>query len=327
MKTGYSQIQNIPFPVNRLGMGTWQMGGPTTWGGKETGWGATDFSEALVTLEFAIGQGVNFFDTSDAYGRGRSEQLLGQAIRNAGNQNVAVCTKFGTREDAQGNVVLDFSPEWLKQAVEGSLKRLQREVIDVLLLHSPPDDFDFENYDAGPFEQLVQEGKIRTYGVSAKSLAGAENVIRSGFGSVVEAIYNMIDRRAEDTVLPLCKERGYAFIARCPLASGFLTDNPPKNFSPDDIRNSFPNAQNEWMYESATTIREIIREEPFSVSETALRFAASHPQVSVAIPGIRKKRHLESLVKAQQNLPLSPGIISKISEALPETYPGWTGRK
>jgi aryl-alcohol dehydrogenase-like predicted oxidoreductase len=326
MKNGYSKISNIPFPVNRLGMGTWQMGGPTTWGGKETGWGATDFSEALATLEFAIEQGVNFFDTSDAYGRGRSEQLLGQAIRNSGQQNVAVCTKFGTREDAQGNVVLDFSLVWLQQAVEGSLKRLQREVIDVLLLHSPPDDFDFKNYDPAPFEQLVREGKIRTYGVSVKSLAGAENVIRSGFGQVVEAIYNLIDRRAEDTVLPLCRERGYAFIARCPLASGFLTDSPPKNFSLDDIRSGFPEAQNEWMYQSAATIREIVKDEPFTVSESALRFTASHPQVSVAIPGIRKKRHVRSLVRAQQNLPLSPVIISKINEALPETYPGWIRR-
>jgi aryl-alcohol dehydrogenase-like predicted oxidoreductase len=80
------------------------------------------------------------------------------------------------------------------------------------------------------------------------------------------------------------------------------------------------------MYQSAATIREIVKDEPFTVSESALRFTASHPQVSVAIPGIRKKRHVRSLVRAQQNLPLSPVIISKINEALPETYPGWIRR-
>lgn len=323
MKNGFS---NIPFPISRFGMGTWQTGGPTVWGGRQTGWGDTDFSEALATLEFAIGSGVNFFDTSDAYGRGRSEELLGQAIRRSGKHEIAVCTKFGTREDEQGNVVLDFSPEWLQQAVEGSLKRLRRDVLDVLLLHSPPDDFDFKNYDPEPFERLVREGKIRNYGVSVKSLAGAENVIRSGFGSVVEAIYNMIDRRAEDSVFPLCKEQGYAFVARCPLASGFLTDKPPVEFSADDIRNNFPAAQNQWMAESVATIRAIVGEEPFTVSEMALRFAATHPQVSVVIPGMRRRRHVEGLVRARQGGAVSPAIVERLREALPETYPGWIRR-
>lgn len=321
-----SQIANLPFPTGRLGMGTWQIGGPTVWGGRQTGWGETDVEEALSTLAFAIGQGINFFDTADAYGHGQSEKLLGQALRNAGRPEVAVCTKFGTREDQSGRVTTDFSPEWLEVAVEGSLRRLQREVIDILLLHSPPDDFDWSRYDPEPFERLIRAGKIRAYGVSAKSVAGAEQVIRSGFGQVVEAIYNVLDRRAEERVFPLCAERGYAFIARCPLASGFLVDTPPVRFADDDIRSSFPEEQNSWMQASVATIRELFREESFTVSENALRFAASHPQVSVAIPGMRKKKHVESVIRCREHLPLNPALVEKIRQALPETYPGWIRR-
>ncbi|RMF22924.1 MAG: aldo/keto reductase, partial [Bacteroidetes bacterium] len=137
--------------VRRLGVGTWQIGGVTTWGGRPTGWGPTDPDEALQALRYALERGFNFFDTADAYGRGRSEELLGRAIRESGVEQVVVCTKFGSREDDRGRFFLDFSPAWLQSAVESSLRRLGRERLDILLLHSPPDDFDWENYDPTPF--------------------------------------------------------------------------------------------------------------------------------------------------------------------------------
>ncbi|MEY3051136.1 MAG: hypothetical protein RLY31_921 [Bacteroidota bacterium] len=305
-------------------MGTWQLGGPTVWGGKQTGWGSTDYAEATDALVHAMENGINFFDTSDAYGRGKSEELLGQALRMTGDKDMVVCTKFGTREDAAGQVYTDFSEAWLLRSVEGSLRRLGRDRLDVLLLHSPPDDFDWSRYDSSPLDKLVAAGKIRAYGVSAKTLAGARNAILSGFGTVVEAIYNMIDRRAEAAVFPLCREQGYAFIARCPLASGFLTDRPPQALPSDDIRHSIPPAQHEWMQEHTARLRTVLQaEEPFTFAENALRFAASHPDVSVVIPGMRRRQQVESVLRVRDHLPLSPVRCEAIARAVPETYPGW----
>ncbi len=305
-------------------MGTWQLGGPTVWGGKQTGWGSTDDTEAMDALVYAMSNGVNFFDTSDAYGRGKSEEMLGQALRVAGDKDMVVCTKFGTREDAAGQVYTDFGATWLAQSVEGSLRRLRRDRLDVLLLHSPPDDFDWSRYDPAPFDRLVAAGKIRAYGVSAKTLAGARHAILHGFGSVVEAIYNLIDRRAEADVLPLCRANGYGFIARCPLASGFLTDRPPHSLPEDDIRHSIPTAQHRWMEENTTRLREVLQAAgPFTLAENALRFAASHPDVSVVIPGMRRRRQVESVLRVRDHLPLPAEFCAGVAQAVPETYPGW----
>jgi len=249
--------------------------------------------------------------------------LLGRAIRESGVEQVVVCTKFGSREDDRGRFFLDFSPAWLQSAVEGSLRRLGRERLDILLLHSPPDDFDWENYDPTPFEQLRQAGKIGAYGVSVKTLRGAERVLEAGFGQVIEAIYNMLDRRAEESVLPRCRARGVAFIARCPLASGFLSGKVPARFAPDDFRSAFPEAQNEWLRSAAEKLAQATASEQEPLPETALRFVLSHPAVSVAIPGVRRKSYVDSMLRALEKGPLNPEALESIRREVPTTYPGW----
>lgn len=233
--------------VSALGFGTWQLGGPTTFGSTQIGWGEIDEAEGKRALQRALEVGINFFDTADLYGHGHAEELLGQATAGA-TTTTYICTKFGNRQDRAGRIYQDFSAAWLSTCVERSLRRLRRETIDVLLLHSPAADFDWSRYDPAPWEQLQRAGKIREYGVSGR-LHVAEQAIRHSFGKVVEVIYNVLDRRAEDAVIPEASRRGVSVIARVPLASGYLSDAMRKDtitFSPTDNRQYLPAAENKW---------------------------------------------------------------------------------
>ena len=307
----------------RIGFGTWQLGGETTHGGRQTGWGHTDEKEALRAIAHGLDCGIRFFDTADSYGKGRSERLLGKALK---GKEAIVCTKFGNLEDYTGKAVFDPSPAYMAGAVEASLKRLRRDTLDILLLHSPPDDFDWKNHDTAPYEKLVAEGKIRRYGLSAKTLKGAINALEHGFGSVVEVIYNALDRRAEEQVLPLCAAKNYAFVARVPLASGFLSpkylNDPVAPFPATDIRAQLPPEVTRWFADSTRKLS-FLHELEGGLSVSALRFSISHPQVTVAIPGIRKQEHALAATLAAQLGPLPPAALEEIARAVPTTFPGW----
>src|SRR5262249_23173839 len=148
----------------------------------------------------------------------------------------------------------DFTAAWLNESVEKSLRRLRRERLDVLLLHSPPDDFDWSSFDGAPLERLQRDGKICCFGVSCRSALGAERVLAAGFGSVLEIIYNAVDRRAEAKILPDAEAAGYAIVARVPLASGFLAGGygtSPESFSSTDFRSTLAAEEVAWRARSA----------------------------------------------------------------------------
>ena len=177
--------------LSRLGIGTWQLGGPNYVGDKPTGWGAVDKAAAIKAIHRAVDEGIRFIDTADSYGAGQAETIVGQALTGRSGQSgpdVEICTKFGNRRDASGQSTQDYSPAYLTEAVDASLRRLQRDTLDILLLHSPPDGFDWSSYDTEPFDALVRAGKIRAYGVSLRSVYGAKQVMAARFGSVLEVI-------------------------------------------------------------------------------------------------------------------------------------------
>lgn len=309
---------------SRIGFGTWQLGGDSTFGGKPNGWGVIDEQEAKRAILFALENGIAFFDTADGYGKGRSEEILGQTIAN--NPKAIICTKFGNREDEFGIAYQDFSAQWLQTAVENSLRRLKRETIDILLLHSPPDNFNWINYDITPLENLIQTGKIRSYGVSNKTHKGVENVINHNFGTTVEAIYNALDRRVSANVLPLCETKNYNFIARVPLASGFLTEktlfNEAKPLSVNDFRNNFTADITKWFIEQTTKLS-FLNDLEGGISVSALRFCLSNPAVSVVIPGMRNVKQVEQALLAQKLGALSEEILEKIKQKVPTVFAGW----
>lgn len=321
-------MQFRPFPplstrVSVIGFGTWAMGGESTLGGKQLGWGQTDRPEAERAVRRAVAGGINFYDTADIYGNGTSESLLGEWLHQ--DKDVLICTKFGNREDASGRVVQDFGAAWLTASVESSLRRLRRERLDVFLLHSPPDDFDWSQYDPAPLLALRDQGKIGCFGVSCRSVKGAQNVLRSRFGSVLELIYNALDRRAAETVLPEASRAGYAVVARVPLASGFLAgqyDENPASFSATDYRSTLAPAEVQWRARSSRGLS-FLADLPGGMAVSALRFSLSAPEIATVIPGMRRCAHVEKNLLASEHGPLDPASLKLIQEAVPHVYKGW----
>src|SRR2546426_304254 len=173
----YRRLGRLPRPVSAVGFGTWPLGGAQELGGRAVGRGDVDEREATRAIEHALAAGINFFDTADSYGDGRAETLLGRVLDGA--RDVVVCSKFGNRRDASGHAVKDFGATWLDHSIDGILTRLRRARIDVLLLHSPPDDFEWSRYDCAPLEACKARGAIGAYGVSA-SVRGAAAALRAG---------------------------------------------------------------------------------------------------------------------------------------------------
>lgn len=315
-------FKNVPIEISKFGIGTWQLGGPTSWNGKQTGWGKMEEEKAVELLNYAISKGINFIDTSDGYGKGRSETIIGKALQTVDSEQVVICTKFGSKEDLHGNYITDFSEQWLLKSVRESLLRLQIETIDILLLHSPPSDFDWNSYSSAPFEKLIQEGKIKTYGVSVRNRHDAIKVIKAGFGNVIEGTYNILDRRMEDEVLPLCLKHNYSFIARSVLAHGFLKDEVSSSFKSDDFRSAFPDEQNSWI---ANQVIKLKQEKQFKgrISQLAMRYAASCLAVQSVIVGVKNKAQIDALLEAQNLGQLDSEDIGLINQLIPEVYEKW----
>ncbi|GAB3798049.1 aldo/keto reductase [Spirosoma humi] len=311
--------------TSRLGFGTWQFGGPNVVNGHPTGWGEVDKADAIRAVHSALEQGINFFDTADSYGRGQSERILQEAFAQKPDVTKIICTKFGNRQSPDGKPIQDYSADYLTEAVEGSLDRLGVETLDLLLLHSPPDAFDWANYDPTPFEQLKQAGKIRAYGVSSRSVYGAKRVLEAGFGSALEVIYNALDRRAEELLFTAPNAGNYLFIGRVPLASGFL--NPAylmqdPVFPPDQYRHYLPDRDRDWLITSTRSLA-FLNDQPGGLATSALRFSLSNDAVGVVIPGMRNEKQVLANRQAEKLGPLSTDLLTRIRQAVPDVADHW----
>ncbi|MHA8097675.1 aldo/keto reductase [Aquirufa aurantiipilula] len=309
----------------KLGLGTWQLGGPNMVQGKAMGWGEISEEESLAILSAALEAGIQFIDTADSYGKGLSEVIVGNALQAATYpQDIMVCTKFGNVYLPDGTTGQDFSSEHLYASVKASLQRLQREHIDILLMHSPPDNFDWANYDRSPLEDLISQGLIRQYGVSSKSVYGAKRVMDAGFGSVIEVIYNALDRRVDEILGQHPNMSKYDIIGRVPLGSGFLSDRlliEEPNFGEDDYRSHMADRDKNWMLDNARKLA-FLAALPGGLSANALRFTLQNPIISVVIPGARSVNQVKSNVMASNLDALSQELIQRIEQSVP-SVPDW----
>jgi aryl-alcohol dehydrogenase-like predicted oxidoreductase len=307
-----------------LGFGTWPLGGETLLAGKPIGHSKISDKEALDALNKSIELGVNFFDTADIYGLGAAENLLGQALKGR-RDNAVICTKFGNRELEDGSLKADFSATWLETCVEGSLKRLQTDHLDILLLHGPSDATDWSKFDPEPFEKMITSGKILRYGISSHSVYGAESVLDAGIGSVIEVIYNAMDRRIAEKLLPQAEKDNTFVIARVPLAKGFISEKYCKktvSFPKEDHRSLISNNEKAWLLESAEKLS-FLSELPGGMAISGLRFCLSESRIGAVIPGMSSLMQVEENFKAIDLGPLPDDILAKIAAAVPEVYSGW----
>lgn len=223
----FRRLGNTDLRVSEISFGTWAIGGS---------WGKTDDQESLRALDRAIGSGVNFFDTADVYGDGHAEQLLAKATKGKEDE-IHIATKFCRAGDI-------FDPEtYSKKAVrafcEKSLKRLERERIDLYQIHCPPLEIIQDGRVFEVLDKLQQEGKIRYYGVSVETVEEGLVAMQNPDVRALQVIFNLFRQKPLYELFPTAKEKGVGILARVPLASGLLTGKFKKDthFEESDHRN------------------------------------------------------------------------------------------
>ncbi|CAM4516071.1 aldo/keto reductase [Paenibacillus typhae] len=268
----------------------------------------TEEGPAVSIIHEALDKGINFLDTADLYDAGRNEEIVGNAIRGR-RSDVVLATKVGNRRiPGQEGWSWDASKAYIKSAVRDSLRRLQTDYIDLYQLHGGTleDNID-ETIEA--FEELKQEGLIRYYGISSiRPAVVREYVKRSGIVSVMSQ-YSILDRRPEESILPLLEQHGISLIARGPLARGILTDNGRSRLEKEYLDYSVP--------ELASLQDRLTQQAPASrtLTQTALHYPLSQPAVAAVIPGASSLEQLRLNIAAAEAAPLTAAEADAVRQA------------
>ena len=303
--------------VSEIGFGAWAIGGPSDASGTPIGWGKTSDDESLAAIRRARDLGVTFFDTADSYGFGRSESLLGIVLSRT-RQNVVIATKVGNVRSPSGELKKDFSRQHIYIAVDGSLKRLRTDYIDLYQVHNPTIDVLRREEIQDAMERLQDQGKIRFWGVSVTTPDEGIEIIRNGWGHALQVLYNVVNQAPANELFPLAKAKGYGIIARVPLASGLLTGKFRHDtvFGKDDVRQNFLTPKRlEEALPRVDEVKSIIGGTARNLAEGALRFVLADDAVATTIPGGRNVRQVELNVAAADSA-LPPDVVTKLRARL-----------
>jgi aryl-alcohol dehydrogenase-like predicted oxidoreductase len=313
----FRKLGNTDITVSEIGFGAWAIGGASEAAGTPLGWGRTSDDESLATIRRARELGVTFFDTADIYGFGRSESLLGIVLSRR-RQDVVIATKVGNVRDVDGRLRKDFTPRHISHAVDGSLKRLRTDYIDLYQLHNPTLDELRRDEIHEAMDRLQEVGKIRYWGVSITTPDEGIEIINRGWGYTLQVLYNALNQAPAHELFPLAKEKGYGIIARVPLASGLLSGKfrPDTVFSSDDVRQNFLTPKRlEEVLPRIDEVKSIIGGTARSLAEGALRFTLCDDAVSTVIPGARNVRQVEMNVAADE-VRIPQEVVEKLQNRL-----------
>ena len=267
--------------ITPVGVGTAPIGSGRDW---PVWWGPQDEAESIRTIHTALDLGVNWIDTAPFYGWGRAEEIVGRALR--GRDDVLVYTKCGTLPDEERGDRMDLTPRAIRADVEASLRRLQRERVDLLQLHDVDRTTPIED-SWGEVQRLIGEGKVRHGGISNHSAADVERALEAGPLGALQYQYSLLHRDAEAEILPLAVERGIGLLAWSPLASGFLSDDfDLARLVPDDFRHNHPFARLD-LEPLRARLAEVGRREGRTAAQVALAWVLRHEGVAGAIVGVR----------------------------------------
>lgn len=305
------KLGNSGMEVSALGLGCMGM---------SFGYGpAADKTEMIALIRKAVEKGVNFFDTAEVYGPFVSEELVGEALAPF-KGNVVIATKFGFELDKDGHwTQLNSRPEHIKTAVEGSLKRLNVESIDLLYQHRVDPNVPIEEV-AGAVKDLIQAGKIKHFGLSE---AGVKTIRRAHAIQPVSALqseYSLWWREPEEEIIPTLEELGIGFVPFSPLGKGFLTGkmDDKTTFAPNDFRNAVPRFAAEARKANLALVHhlEILADAHLATpAQIALAWLLAQKPWIVPIPGTTKLHRLEENLESV-NVNLSSDDLSTIDQAL-----------
>ncbi len=309
------RLGSTGYEVSEVGLGAWAIGAD---------WGPVAEDDAVATIQAAIDHGVDFIDTADVYGDGRSERLVGSVRRGRPDARLVIATKAGRRlspHRADG-----YTADNLRRFVDRSLTNLQMDSLDVLQLHCPPTDVYDRPEVFAALDDLVDEGKIRHYGVSVEKVEEALAAIEYPGVETVQIIYNMFRQRPAERFLPLAAEHDIGVIARVPLASGLLTGKLTSDteFAPDDHRRfnrhgeafdvgeTFAGVPYDVGLAAVEQLRPLVPE-GWTMAQLALRWILDDPSVSTVIPGAKNPDQAAANASASTLEPLDAGMRRRIA--------------
>lgn len=297
------KLGNTGMTVSEIGLGAWQLANPD--------WKLDNQDEAIRIVRSSLDAGCNFFDTAPGYGGGRSEELLGKGLKGR-RQDVYICSKFS--HVMVDGVRREFVPSDIRTVLEGSLRRLGTDYLDVLLLHNPPRSLMDGTRAPGLYaelEALKKEGKVRAYGVSLDWRAELESVVRTTASSACEVMYNALYLEPE-AAFPEAAEKGVGLIVKVPLDSGWLSGRYDRQSRFDDIRKRWSPEVIERRFALVEKLKDLL-EPGETLPRLALQFCLARNEVSTVIPGAKTvEQALANFAAADHALP--SGTVERIRE-------------
>jgi aryl-alcohol dehydrogenase-like predicted oxidoreductase len=311
----YRAFGRTGWKVAAISFGAWAIGGS---------WGDVEDSESLAALHRCLDLGINFFDTADVYGDGRSEQLLAR-LRAERSEPFHVVTKAGRRLDP--HVASGYNRENLTAFVERSLKNLKTDCLELVQLHCPPTEVYYMPETFGVLDDLMQAGKIQYYGVSVEKVEEALKAIEYPNVQSVQIIFNIFRQRPTELFFQEAKRRKVSILARVPLASGLLTGKMKTNtaFAADDHRNfnrygeafdrgeTFAGVDYETGLQAVEEMRSLVPE-GYTMAQFALKWILMFDAVSCAIPGAKRPSQVDDNAAAADMLPLSKETMQRVRD-------------
>lgn len=306
--TKHIKLGKTGLMINPIGLGANAVGGHNIYPN-------LDEQNGIEVVKTAVGHGMNFIDTAFTYGMGRSEELVGQAIQEiGGREDIVIATKGGQKVVGDDRVI-DNSPEFLRQCVEDSLKRLQTDYIDLFYIHRP-DENTPKDEAVGALQQLKEAGKIRAIGLSNFSIDQLKEANKDGYVDVFQGGYNLLDRSAETDYFPYIEQHDISFIPYFPLVSGLLAGKYNKNttFPEEDIRSTQPHFQGTQFQKNLAKveqIRAIANAKNVDVVHVVLAWYLTRREINAVIPGAKRPEQVVDNLKTI-DVKLSEEEIEKI---------------
>jgi aryl-alcohol dehydrogenase-like predicted oxidoreductase len=299
----YRSLGTTDILLSEIGFGAWGIGGVTP---GPSSYGPTDDDTSCKALSCALDNGVTFYDTSNAYGDGHSERLIGKVFCKVRDQ-VVITTKVGL---VKYGVPLDFSAQNIVASLNGSLERLKTDYVDMLMLHNPPEDVIEDGEEIlDCLNSLKEEGKIRAVGVSAQTPDHGLLAIKHMKPDALQVNLNMLDWRAmECGLMDLAQYTKTSLIARTPLSFGFLSGTIARDtqFESSDHRSRWPREQVNFWVDGAEAMLDCMNDKSIQTKpQFAMRFCLSFPQVSAAIPGMMTEKEVLDNTHASKLGPLT----------------------